>query len=88
MGDMGDLWRDVKADRAARREAEEPQAMDNAKRRLEAVGAVVAVHDPWSFKVTRGRHRVHYFPLSGWYQGTVTGRGIRGLLKALEVPRG
>lgn len=85
MGDMGDMWREIKEQRRKKREEEEPKAMVNSKRRLEAVGCEVTIHDSWSYKVKKGAFQVHYWPLSGWYQGTVSGRGIRGLLKKVSA---
>ena len=86
MGDMGDMWREIKEANKVERANQEPKALKNAKDSLFAGGFKVSEADPWSLKIwLKNGKAVYYWPFNGWFQGAgVSGRGFKALKRALE----
>jgi hypothetical protein len=91
MGDSGDYFRDLQADKAARREKLEPQRIEYARQKLTEAGCVVesgaVCPDGSSLRVTKNGKSWTLWPYTGWWNGPGGNqRGIASLL--LEVNRG
>lgn len=81
MSDLNDDFKLLGELRKQKRAELGPRRLKSAIATLEARGFAVTNHDFDSIIVTKDGFRVHYWPYSGWFQGTIRGRGIMNLIR-------
>lgn len=88
MGDMREVFDDMKAASLAIRSEKEPQRFAYAKQKLAAAGHTITdVKDDHSCFMVNGY--IKFWPYTGWFagKGIGSGRGIHTLLKKLEAKK-
>lgn len=85
MGDMADVFREMKTDRLAHRNEVEPRRFEYAVDKLMQAGHSVG-KNPEDEKSIIVNGYIKFWPYTGWYsgKGIGSGRGINKLLEELK----
>lgn len=67
MGDMGDLYRDVKEHRQTQRQARNTQAASMVNDVRNTVDALT-VDDSGTWNITKGQNKIQFYPTKGTWQ--------------------
>jgi hypothetical protein len=86
MGDMGEVFRDMTAEKKQRKESSEPKRMQYAIEQITKLGYEIIEKDSTKIVFMFKDSPITFFPYTGWHTGKTIkdGRGINNLIEQLH----